>query len=430
MSSSTAGGSSDPPSGRRPGISRPGDPGPEGEGPGPKGLERSSLVVIAIIGVLVGLLLPAVNAAREAARRTQCINNMRQLGLGIQQFLNAKNVYPNAGSFLESAATTDPASMSTINTAFTAFGTSNAVKSWVVDILPYIDQQQLYNDFNPLNKYNSTATDPSGTKPSNYKITSTSIGILTCPDDGTLINDKGNLSYVCNGGFSRWHKIPYGWTGNPTGGANNTTVMDWAAQNVPQRTGVMFLGTTTGQFPWDYKTNPSSIVDGASTTLLLSENTLAGASIGSTYANGVETNWGAPHPNFMMFVGSDNVCYGDGTKNCSTASLKPSGGSTDGADWVRANQHSGNDAYEAINFGRNLVDEGSFPYPNSGHPGGVVVAMCDGSTKFISQEINGTVWAKLITPAGSALYCDTSGGTSAGPCYRQMPLNNADITGQ
>src|SRR3982750_1960600 len=78
------------------------------------------LVVIAIIGVLVGLLLPAINAAREAGRRTQCMNNMRQLGLGIQQFLNAKNSFPAAGTYGEAPAaiaSRDPKD-SIINNAF------------------------------------------------------------------------------------------------------------------------------------------------------------------------------------------------------------------------------------------------------------------------------------------------------------------------
>ena len=134
------------------------------------------------------------------------------------------------------------------------------------------------------------------------------------------------------------------------------------------------------------------------------------------HSGNTPTNWASPHPNFIMFIGSDNVCTkGDraGT-NCSTAGdLAPAAGQTDGDGWNRANQAG---SFENINFGRNLTDEGSFPFPNSNHPGGVVVVMCDGSTKFISQDIDGTVWAKLITPAGSTLP----------PPYRQLPL----VTGE
>ncbi|MGI9429926.1 MAG: DUF1559 domain-containing protein [Bythopirellula sp.] len=94
------------------------------------------LVVIAIIGVLVALLLPAVQAAREAARRTQCVNNLKQIGLACLNLESAAGAFPTAGGsvseFLDAASRAGP-----------LYGYEYA--SWMFQILPYLEQQSLHD---------------------------------------------------------------------------------------------------------------------------------------------------------------------------------------------------------------------------------------------------------------------------------------------
>jgi len=384
------------------------------------------LVVISIIGVLIGLLLPAVQAARRAARRIQCASNIRQVGLGILGFQSAKNYFPAAGVFFEptTADATDATtsgvytsiyttSSSTKNTKFTS---PKALYNWVVEILPYIDNQELYNGFNKTTGYLDTNV-PVGSVVSNYSITKTPIGILRCPDDLNAVATSGNLSYVVNLGFARFGGLPsMGWTATPDGdvltsgttAVDNTTGMgsSWDSK----KTAVMFLNGHTGAMPWDIKTGSTDMYDGASTTLLATESVQGGASTGSNYTNGLDTNWACPHPNFCGFIASDNVAtagLGWIPVRSGTTSVNTDDSNT---NWKLANDPT---TKESISFGANFPTKGTFPFASSLHNGGLNMLFCDGSVKFVSDKVDGVVYSKLITPAGARLPAS----------FRQLPVS-------
>jgi prepilin-type N-terminal cleavage/methylation domain-containing protein len=107
------------------------------------------LVVIAIIGVLVALLLPAVQAAREAARRTQCVNNVKQMMLGMQNHESAKRAFPSGGvspwPHIEDFLTDSKPGVANSNVSGTPLGPDKQGLSWAFQILPYLEGQGLYN---------------------------------------------------------------------------------------------------------------------------------------------------------------------------------------------------------------------------------------------------------------------------------------------
>jgi prepilin-type N-terminal cleavage/methylation domain-containing protein/prepilin-type processing-associated H-X9-DG protein len=390
------------------------------------------LVVISIIGVLIGLLLPAVQAARRIARRMQCSSNMHNLGLGLQGYLNTKGWYPVAGAFKEPPACPNsqgggkPCCVvngpSVITGCFPSvtgtpywdpcYGTQyGPMYSWVVEILPYLDAQDMANAWDKSQIYTSAVS--TAAQPSNAAIAAKSISVLICPDDLTLQAGQGNLSYVVNGGFSRWVFQPnIGWTALATSGQDNQAGPGWGSA-VAARTGVMFLGSENQLAPWDVKTKSASIMDGTSQTILATENVLGGASPGYNIyhgpnTSGLVTNWACPHPNAIMFVAADDVAYGGG-------SLTPNASlGIDGPGWAAANKKG---SLKNINYGTyNVATEGASPYASSYHSGGVNALFCDGSVRFISDTIDGIVYSKLITPAGSLLP----------PLMRQMPLGSED----
>jgi prepilin-type N-terminal cleavage/methylation domain-containing protein/prepilin-type processing-associated H-X9-DG protein len=357
------------------------------------------LVVISIIGVLVGLLLPAIGAAREAGRRAQCQSNLHNVTLGILGYVNQRNVFPPAGEFCETAVNPqnpDPTTSGIPTWLPGGTGSSGVpMYSWVVPILPYLDQQDMSDQWSmwvtpsgqavsiPVPYFDAgtvLAQQPGGVQPgqlTNLKIGQTGLKILVCPDDNTVQPQQGNLSYVVNTGFALWHVIPAGWNplangaqfGDGTGGPVQlkwgialSGAPQWVADMAnTQKLGVMFLESTfpqgiTGRIPWNVRSSMAGVTDGSSATIMISENTLAGVGGTSPYAPaglGGETNWATTNSN--------------------------------------------------INGGKSLTLEGSYPFSNSGHPAGCNMGFCDGAVRFISNTIDGTVYSKIITPAGAKL---------------------------
>jgi prepilin-type N-terminal cleavage/methylation domain-containing protein/prepilin-type processing-associated H-X9-DG protein len=190
------------------------------------------LVVIAIIGVLVALLLPAVQSARESARRTQCSNNQKQLGLGVTQYADTfRGVLP-AGSYL------------------CCWGT------WQVSLLPYVEQQALFDKYTGLGRL-SDDTVRYGVSP-NTQVTQTTIKAYICPSDNKVA-PHSNITfhnYVANhGNTALLRKTPYGVQSN--GSPNNYRKAPFiAVQSHTQNPSVVKM---------------SEITDGLSSTMAFSE---------------------------------------------------------------------------------------------------------------------------------------------------------------
>lgn len=191
------------------------------------------LVVVAIIGTLAGLLLPAVQAARESARRSACSNNLRQFALGMQNYHDARGHLPWIGSHSDLPANDD-------------FGTITARNGWPVFLWPYIEQMDLSNAYNYKTHYYSAP---------NSQLVGRRVPIYYCPSDrpNAVATGAGvslcKLNYLVNSGTNiiRDDSGAFGWRPN-----------SWDWNNWRPR-----------------KVSFKNIPDGLSKTLLLGEITFA-----------------------------------------------------------------------------------------------------------------------------------------------------------
>ncbi len=334
------------------------------------------LVVIAIIGILIGLQLPAVSQAREAARRAQCLSNMKQVGIGLLQDTDREGRFPASGYFSSS--------------------TTEIYRNWVVSILSDIDRNDIGNAWTLDQPYNDTASSQNGA------LSQTSIGVLVCPSDISVVPGKGNLSFVVNGGFGWTHpvdcpisphwvapgkptKTPFDFNGDGKTCGNTSDPAILAPDKAMYMwTGLFFVEN------WPYGTGTArhhtlaGVTDGTSSTILVTENVRVG------YDPIWQTGWSDPWPPRQSFMLTGYVCK---NSTCSPGNV----------DYSKANDHSNQpQSFESINASLDQP-EGEAPWPSSYHNGGVNMFFCDGHAQFVKQTIAGPVYAALISPQGAKL---------------------------
>jgi len=299
------------------------------------------LVVIAIIAVLIALLLPAVQQAREAARRTQCKNNLKQLGLGLHNYHGTFQCFP--------------------------FGQEDGAKSFsaISQLLPYFDQAPLYNLINFSLPYSDAA---------NNTAKMTELPALRCPSEATnnLSGQGGCTNYMANKGTGVIWQDPTG----PNAG-------------FPAQTGVMFYQSAV---------RIGDITDGASNTAAFSERMLADGN------NGIVS----PIAD-VFFSPAAPTTPDDAVAMCAAVDINNLGNQFPlfmGAPWIHG-QHT----YQHIS-GPNSRSCGFFTIlranmpPSSRHVGGVHVQLCDGSVRFVSENVDRVVWRAVGSRNGGEIVGD------------------------
>jgi prepilin-type N-terminal cleavage/methylation domain-containing protein/prepilin-type processing-associated H-X9-DG protein len=309
------------------------------------------LVVITIIGVLIALLLPAVQAAREAARSMQCTNNAKQIVLAFHMYHDANGTLPPGYGIMQ--------------TAYAAQGFGGFEWTWANRLFVYIEQQGAANsiDWN---------VNSGQYLPSSWPALGARIPAFLCPSNPNI--DK-NYAFTASGpGYGR---ICYG--GNFGLGclecpidvgrsAKPSSTTDWTTHRI---VGVLDFNGNTGAY-LGVCNSFASISDGTSATILIGELIL-----------GTNDSYRGLHSYdesaVVMFSYPPNSTIPDRELYCTPEASLQQPPEAPCIQGVKNQPLSSSRSY---------------------HPGGVHVGMCDGSVQFVNQSVNLFVWQSLATPAG------------------------------
>ncbi|MCL4204995.1 MAG: DUF1559 domain-containing protein [Pirellulaceae bacterium] len=306
------------------------------------------LVVIAIIGILVALLLPAVQAAREAARRTQCTNNLKQLGVALHNYHDTHRKFPPSGIHNRDGHGASATS-------------SSWGPSWLVMLLPFFEQEGLYNQYDFVL--------PRARDGVNQSVVVVNIPSLKCPSDGGV---KQPWSNSVN--FAR---------GNYAANCGVSNAFSRSNFDIERERGPFSMAR-------HYGAQLADVQDGSSNTVLLSE-LIAGSRSGDVrgawaYPSGAYFCGATPHydnPRYVLRM--NGIALDNGMRD------RPSACSADNDDpQLRCTSGGSRSAQTA----------------RSKHPGGVQVCLVDGSVRFVNESVALETWQALLAIAD---------GTSIGP---------------
>jgi prepilin-type N-terminal cleavage/methylation domain-containing protein len=325
------------------------------------------LVVIAIIGVLVALLLPAIQAARESARRSQCINNLRQLGIACQLFENTKKVFPTAGGAVEQFTRQTGANTEKVKPLF---GYENA--SWMYQVLPYIEQQNLYD------RRRADGTEANGGF-LKTGLVETTVPTFQCPSRSERFCVKaiyafavGDYAGVLASHFSPdWPGFAWQISVPPAGPVGATEdLLTWTGILVKGGHVIPGNGSKPPQI-WKFTpVSTKSIEDGTSNTILLAEKAAPSNhwSLTAPIYGNTDPYWEI----YGYYVGAD-------WPHMRQFAARPAGSTVNRPEYlIRGDSEPRNG--ETATF---VPDEQGF---GSAHPGIICAVYGDGSTHTISQD--------------------------------------------
>lgn len=328
------------------------------------------LVVIAIIGTLVALLLPAVQAVRNAARQTTCLNNMKQLSLAVMNYDSTKGQMPGLTQFVKQGNTAYAhpfydtnfrkwAVTSKTATSAAQLGNVGGI-SWATMLLPKLERNDIWD---------------SVVQPQQSSVPMPQIEVFVCPVDSDVTSqpDVQGLSYSANSGAWDYDSNDTFLTGAKGDTSDNGLFFDLAQY---ERMG--------GKGP---VSRIGAMKDGAGTTLMLAEN------IHKSYTTSASAPWFSwLAPAFGKPAAEQQIGFVWVVPQSGTTAPAPTVGNTI-SDQERLN---GNSTQMAI-FDPAIP---RFARPASNHGGGAIVSFCDGHSQFLRDDIDYKVYQALMTPTG------------------------------